>query len=198
MSSSSKTKNEESAESADDAEISIQEFTDAIQESLHRKGVLNKMRAMLRANIMDCLEAIPRTSLTSSSTTCSDNNNKNKNNKNKNNNNNTCKGEKKWQTRPENTLINELILEYLEFNGYDHTVSVLSVETNHAPKSSFERLDRMFIEQELGICQTNRKDGEGVTDAAGVAPLPMLYVMVEALKRQKSSRFACNNHMEES
>ena len=47
----------------------------------------------------------------------------------------------------ENHLINELIREYLEFNGYHHTLSTLLHETRH-PK---QPLDRDFLQSELRI-----------------------------------------------
>lgn len=57
------------------------------------------------------------------------------------------------ETRPtlsnENMLINELIREYLEFNKYKYTLSVLLTETGQ-PK---EPIDRKFMGQELKISE---------------------------------------------
>ncbi|XP_065846477.1 centrosomal protein 20-like [Oscarella lobularis] len=63
----------------------------------------------------------------------------------------------------ENLLINELIREYLEFNRYQYTRSVLLSETGQ-PK---EPLDRRFLTRELGIAD------DDVTTS-----VPLLYALV--------------------
>jgi len=50
----------------------------------------------------------------------------------------------------ENLLINELIREYLTFNNYKHTESVLVAESGHPDN----RLNRQFLCQELNIKDT--------------------------------------------
>ncbi|XP_013791707.1 lisH domain-containing protein FOPNL-like, partial [Limulus polyphemus] len=52
----------------------------------------------------------------------------------------------------ENFLINELIIEYLEFNGYKHTSSVLVAESGH-PRVS---LGREFLENQLHVQMDRR------------------------------------------
>ncbi|KAG8432955.1 hypothetical protein GDO86_017282 [Hymenochirus boettgeri] len=51
----------------------------------------------------------------------------------------------------ENLLINELIREYLEFNKYKYTASVLTAETG----LSDIPLDRSFLAKELGVVEDN-------------------------------------------
>ncbi len=55
------------------------------------------------------------------------------------------------ETRPplshENVLINELIREYLEYNHYKHTLSVLIPETGQPN----DRVDRAYLAHELNI-----------------------------------------------
>ncbi len=63
----------------------------------------------------------------------------------------------------ENLLINELIREYLEFNKYMYTNSVLTAETGQ-PK---DKINRDFLKQELNI-----------QEDAGTASVPLLYGIV--------------------
>ncbi|ESO85787.1 hypothetical protein LOTGIDRAFT_130281, partial [Lottia gigantea] len=49
----------------------------------------------------------------------------------------------------ENVLINELIREYLEYNGYKYAASVLVSESGMNPTS----LDRDFVKNELNVCE---------------------------------------------
>ena len=49
-----------------------------------------------------------------------------------------------------NLIINELIREYLEYNGYNHTLSVLLPEAGQ-PK---EKFDRQLLANELDIKET--------------------------------------------
>ncbi|CAK0867190.1 unnamed protein product [Prorocentrum cordatum] len=50
----------------------------------------------------------------------------------------------------ENAVINELIREYLEYNGYHHTLSVLLPESGH-PEERQECFDRPFLASELQL-----------------------------------------------
>ena len=47
----------------------------------------------------------------------------------------------------ENVLINELIRDYLEFNHYKHTLSVLLPETGQP----VQRMDRGYLAEQLGV-----------------------------------------------
>eukprot|EP00043_Microstomoeca_roanoka_P024926 m.7091 g.7091 ORF g.7091 m.7091 type:complete len:140 (+) comp5073_c0_seq1:149-568(+) len=64
---------------------------------------------------------------------------------------------------PENYIINELIREYLEFNGYHHTHAVLVSET-HQPQ---ERLTRQLL-----------ADRVHVEDTPDAQQLPLLYHLI--------------------
>eukprot|EP00520_Triparma_pacifica_P019857 CAMPEP_0118635404 /NCGR_PEP_ID=MMETSP0785-20121206/2059_1 /TAXON_ID=91992 /ORGANISM="Bolidomonas pacifica, Strain CCMP 1866" /LENGTH=134 /DNA_ID=CAMNT_0006526437 /DNA_START=73 /DNA_END=473 /DNA_ORIENTATION=- len=70
----------------------------------------------------------------------------------------------------ENLIINELILEYLKFNGYGHTASVMRAETGQPVEGSVEP---SFIRSELGV--------------KGGSKIPVLYGVVEALKTNKEN-----------
>ena len=74
------------------------------------------------------------------------------------------KGEGKLPLRPENAVINELIREYLEFNGYSGTASVLAVEAGISSTCSDNGYDkekelcREMMKIELGVNEnTNEK-----------------------------------------
>ena len=54
----------------------------------------------------------------------------------------------KPQLPQENILINELIREYLEYNGYYNTLSVLVTESGHPVDPPF---DRNYMERKLQI-----------------------------------------------
>merc|ERR1712093_196543 len=70
--------------------------------------------------------------------------------------------------RPElpksNVIINELIREYLEYNQYHHTLSVLLPESGHPEERCF---DRRFLASELRVQEDDRSRG-----------LPLLYALV--------------------
>mmetsp|Transcript_84832 Transcript_84832/g.245281 ORF Transcript_84832/g.245281 Transcript_84832/m.245281 type:complete len:178 (-) Transcript_84832:329-862(-) len=66
----------------------------------------------------------------------------------------------------ENAVINELIREYLEFNGYHHTTSVLLPESGHPEERQF---DRPFLASELGIREDDRSRS-----------LPLLYALARS------------------
>ncbi|XP_027540107.1 lisH domain-containing protein FOPNL isoform X1 [Neopelma chrysocephalum] len=63
----------------------------------------------------------------------------------------------------ENLLINELIREYLEYNRYKYTASVLTAESGQPE----EPLDRQFLAKELNV----------VEDASGKS-VPLLYGII--------------------
>ncbi|CAE7593376.1 CEP20 [Symbiodinium sp. CCMP2592] len=53
----------------------------------------------------------------------------------------------------ENALINELIKEYFEYNGYYHALSVLLAESGHPEEPQF---DRRFLASELRVREDDR------------------------------------------
>ena len=95
-----------------------------------------------------------------------------------------CEGGGKLLLRPENAVINELIREYLEFNGYSGTASVLEIEAGVSTISGDDQeneLCREMMKIELGVNEnTNEKRAERSKS------VPLLYGIVEALKRRKN------------
>lgn len=73
----------------------------------------------------------------------------------------------------QNCLINELILEYLAFNNYKRTASILEAESGYQQS----RVGRAFLEKELRV-----------TLSESASQLPLLYSIVETLRSDKSTR----------
>ncbi|GMH91636.1 hypothetical protein TL16_g12111 [Triparma laevis f. inornata] len=69
----------------------------------------------------------------------------------------------------ENLIINELVLEYLKFNGYGHAASVLRAESGQPKEGS---VDVAFVKSELGVSESRS--------------MPALYGIVSVLKKNKS------------
>ncbi|EGD78193.1 LisH domain-containing protein C16orf63 [Salpingoeca rosetta] len=76
---------------------------------------------------------------------------------------------------PENYLINELIREYLEFNGYNNTHAVLVAES----RQPTERLTRQHMADQVGVSET-----------AQTQQLPLLYSMARTSTASKDSEQA--------
>ncbi|CAN8002756.1 unnamed protein product, partial [Ixodes hexagonus] len=80
------------------------------------------------------------------------------------------------QLPPENYLINELVLEYLSFNNYKRTESILEAESGYRRSC----VGRAFLEKELNVVPSEK-----------ASCLPLLYAIVETL-RVKTTRGAAD------
>ncbi len=69
----------------------------------------------------------------------------------------------------ENLLINELIREYMHYNGYYHSASVFISESGQPEDSP---LDRNFIAKELNVIENNTSKN-----------IPLLYSLIYGLKK---------------
>lgn len=76
---------------------------------------------------------------------------------------------------PENCLINELVLEYLSFNNYRRTESILEAESGYRRSC----VGRAFLEKELNVVPSEK-----------ASRLPLLYAIVETLRTKTSSGVA--------
>jgi len=88
---------------------SVNELKEVLKETLEERGVLNEIRARVRAEIFNSL---------------------NDQSKDKNS---------KQSVSNENLIINELIREYLVFNNYNNTLSVFLPESSQPIKPPFDR-----------------------------------------------------------
>jgi lisH domain-containing protein FOPNL len=140
-------------------------LTTALKETLQRTGTLDNVRAQLRATILQNLtDSLPSATAAASNATP--------------------------PTPPiENILINELISEYLSFNGYNQTLSVFAAETggtqgttmsggnNHNNAGGIALLGKAFIRADLGL--------NGGVNGTSPSSLAMLYEIMEVLKSRK-------------
>jgi lisH domain-containing protein FOPNL len=74
----------------------------------------------------------------------------------------------------ENLIINELIREYLQFNNYHHTLSVLIPESGQPLNPPF---DRNYIARELQVAEDYKSRS-----------LPLLYGLVTGLAKETDER----------
>ena len=142
---------------------SFDELTAALKETLNRKGALRQIRSSLRAEAFIALQQAGESNAAEESPS----------------------GEGgKLPLRPENAVINELIREYLEFNGYSGTASVLEIEAGISTNSGDDKdneLCREMMKIELGVNENvNEKRAERSKS------VPLLYGIVDALKRRKN------------
>lgn len=117
---------------------SIDDLKGVLKETLDSRGVLNQIRARIRAEVFSALDD-------------------------------------QTETKPvlsnENMFINELIREYLEFNKYKYTTSVLLSESGQ-PK---EPIDREFLAAELNL-----------TESSSSQKFPILYGLVSHFLEHKN------------
>lgn len=113
----------------------------AMREALEASGQLDSIKAQLRAIVYHSLDASSPESRT------------------------------KPQQSPENMLINELIREYLAFNGYEHTLSVLRSEASMQQSG----LPRAVLKEELGY-------------RGAPAGVPVLYAIVAEAREEAVRR----------
>ena len=116
---------------------SLDDLKSVLRETLEQKGVLNEVKAKIRAEIFTALDS-----------------------------ENTGKP----PLSNENMIINEMIREYLEYNKYYNTSSVLVTETGQPHEPPF---DREYLHKKFSISS----QGKG-----GRPQMPLLYELVFGLK----------------
>ena len=118
---------------------SLEDLKNVLRETLEQKGVLNKVKAQIRAEIFTALDA--------------DN-------------------AGKPAIPQENVLINEMIREYLEYNKYYNTLSVMVTESGQPVDPPF---DRNYIERRLQI--------NSQPTSSSKPQVPLLYEIVNGLQK---------------
>ena len=118
---------------------SLEDLKSVLKETLDNRGVLNQIRARIRAEVFSALDD---------------------------------QTESKPILSNENMLINELIREYLEFNKYKYTNTVLLAESGQPE----DPVDRNFLAAEMNI-----------TETASSQKLPILYGLVSYFLEQRNS-----------
>jgi hypothetical protein len=174
------------AEGRGDAQgATFDELTEALRETLNRRGSLRRIRSSLRA------EAFAALQLAGESNSAEEQQQQQQQGPPSSGSDAICEGRLGLHDiplRPENALINELIREYLEFNGHRGTASVLEVEAGGGIADAGASGDdgdagllcREMMKIELGVTE-NGENGRKRDSS-----VPLLYGIVEALKRKKN------------
>uniref|UniRef100_A0A6U2LPK6 Uncharacterized protein n=1 Tax=Leptocylindrus danicus TaxID=163516 RepID=A0A6U2LPK6_9STRA len=133
---------------------SLDDLTNLFTEKMNEKGVLQKLKGQLRAEIYHAITASP------------------------DENNEQIMSEPPPLPIRENLLINELIREYLAFNGYEHTVSVFCAEAEFGAKTGTKMFQRKSIIDEFVFPRVGN-------DVTCQHQLPLMYELIAAAKRNK-------------
>ena len=112
---------------------SLEDLKSVLKETLEQKGVLNDIRAKIRAEVFTALDS-------------------------------DVAGKPKLSN--ENMIINEMIREYLEYNRYYNTSSVLIAESGQPVEPPF---DKEYLQKKLSV-------------AGGSKGTPLLYEIIFGLK----------------
>ena len=150
-----------------DEGATFDELTAALKETLDRRGALRQIRASLRAEAFAALHNAAEQM------------------EEENQESDASGTSRRPPLRPENAVINELIRDYLEFNGYLGAASVLEVEAGFAGGGNDDReLSREMIKLELGVIEND--NGVKSKKAGTKKKIPLLYGIIEVLKRRKN------------
>ena len=122
------------------------ELFEAVEEVLKEKGVLDQLTCQVRAEILQVLKTSFATQKTASKE----------------------KKEVSSASSSSNFIVNELIKEYLDYNGYQNTADILAIESN-LPK---KRITRVELETSLKV-----------HSGPNAKQVPLLYSIVSDLRK---------------
>lgn len=122
------------------------ELFEAVEEVLKEKGVLDQLTCQARAEILQVLKTSFATQKTASKE----------------------KKEVSSASSSSNFIVNELIKEYLDYNGYQNTADILAIESN-LPK---KRITRVELETSLKV-----------HSGPNAKQVPLLYSIVSDLRK---------------
>ena len=123
------------------------ELFEAVEEVLKEKGVLDQLTCQVRAEILQVLKTSFATQKTASK---------------------EKKNEVPSASSSSNFIVNELIKEYLDYNGYQNTADILAIESN-LPK---KRITRVELETSLKV-----------HSGPNAKQVPLLYSIVSDLRK---------------
>ena len=123
------------------------ELFEAVEEVLKEKGVLDQLTCQVRAEILQVLKTSFATQKTASK---------------------EKKEEFSSALSSSNFIVNELIKEYLDYNGYQNTADILAIESN-LPK---KRITRVELETSLKV-----------HSGPNAKQVPLLYSIVSDLRK---------------
>nr|CCC94891.1 unnamed protein product [Trypanosoma congolense IL3000] len=116
---------------------------DAMREVLETKGVIDHVKAELRAAIFHSLQEVS-----------------------------TQQGDTESvrpPVPPENLLLNELIKDYMAFNGMEHSLSVFKAESGSGKESAAPAMPRAILASQMGL-------------SGAPGNIPLLYAMLHELR----------------
>jgi len=151
-----------------DRPATFQDLSNAYRASLQRRGILDKVRAELRAEMFHVLQGDPNLASIVAARPSSDSSSDNAIQE-------CCRNPSPLPPL-EYFMINEMVHEFLCFHGFRHTASVLEAE---AKMHKEDWLGRDFIGKELNICTRNRFTS--LEDS-----LPLLYGLTRYQKTTKN------------
>ena len=154
---------------------SFDELYEAINKTLARNGESEKIKSAIRAQVFSSLM-----------------NNTDNRTKVGNDDNHLSSTDKECNTPRENLLINEMINDYLLFNGCVHTASVFQTELGY-DNTKYNQLsgesDRAIIQYELGLSSDEVTMNDSITNKEDKKrKVPILYHIISLLKKQKDQR----------
>jgi hypothetical protein len=152
----------------------FQDLSAAYRTSLQRRGIIDKVRAELRAQMFHILQGELTLASIVPARPCSGSSS--------NNAIQECCQNPSPLPPLEYFMINEMVHEFLCFHGFHHTASVLEAEAKMR-KDDF--LGRDFIEKELDICPSTKLSYLEES-------LPLLYVLTRKLTFQAKYDFSMN------
>ena len=123
------------------------ELFEAVEEVLKEKGILDQLTCQVRAEILQVLKTSFATQKTASK---------------------EKKNEIPSASSSSNFIVNELIKEYLDYNGYQNTADILAIESN-LPK---KRITRVELETSLKV-----------HSGPNAKQVPLLYSIVSDLRK---------------
>ena len=121
---------------------SLEDLKNVLKETLEQKGVLNDIRAKIRAEVFTALDA------------------------------DVSSGKPKLSN--ENMIINEMIREYLEYNRYYNTSSVLMAESGQPVEPPF---DKEYLQKKFSV-----------QGHVGGKNVPLLYELIFGLKPNEDEK----------
>ncbi|KAG8343387.1 FOP N terminal dimerization domain [Trypanosoma vivax] len=119
---------------------------DAMREIMETKGVINHVKAELRAAIFHSLQEVSSLDGGTQSS--------------------------RPPQPPENLLLNELIKDYMTFNGMEHSLAVFQAESGTAKAASGSAVPRTVLAAQMGL-------------TGAPSSVPLLYAMLHELRISK-------------
>lgn len=161
----------------------VNELNEAFKESLERNGVMRKLRASLRLELFKCLQtSVQRT----------DNNLYSSSNEEEDS---SALASKPIQINvpPENAIIDQLFIEYLEFNRYSYTLNIFRSEfSSETPVEGGCPRDVSVRAVEKDFGMTQQQDACHKNTGSSKLKVPLIYGIVTAAGNHSDRKYSCS------